>query len=91
MVFTPEYPRKEFYGEKRNSESYAVGKGYGVCRAMPAAENECDGFAGFKRFDGLRALERHKVQVSQQRILEQGGYHLQEITPVRLQSTYRIS
>ncbi len=44
---------------------------------MDTTENESSEICRFsereKRFDGLRALERHKAQVSQQGILEQAG------------------
>ena len=50
------------------------------------AEDECIGFCRFsereKRFDGLQALERHKVSV-------QGGDYPMERTPVRLQDIYK--
>ena len=50
-----------------------------------SAEDECIELCRFsereKRFDGLRASERHKVSV-------QGGYP-RERTPVRLQDIYK--
>lgn len=77
MVFAQKHRRKAFYGEKRHKAGKILGELSGWKYAGgDTAEDECVEFYRFseseKRLDGLRAMERHKIQVSQQRVSEQG-------------------
>ena len=64
MVFTPKYRRKEIYGENKIGRMLRELCGWKYTGG-DTAEDECDGLCRFsereKRFDGLRALERHIV------------------------------
>ena len=77
MVFVPKYRRKVFYGQKLHETGKILGELSGWKYAGgDTAEDECVEFYRFseseKRLDALQALEQHKIQVSQQRVSEQG-------------------